>query len=73
MNWKLGTVFGLLILTASLTACAGKPASDTSGDAMEKSGDAMEEPAGGAMEEPAGGAMEETEGGAMEEPADAPQ
>lgn len=64
MNWKLGTVFGLLILTASLTACAGEPASDTSGDAMEKSGDAMEEPAGGAMEEPEG---------AMEEPADAPK
>ena len=65
-NLKVGMLLGLFILTASLTACAAKPDSAASGDAMkEEPGTAMQEP-GSAMKEEPGGAMKES-GSAMEE------
>ena len=73
-NWKLGTLFALFVLTASLTACASKPADSTSGDAMkEEPGSAMKEEPGSAMKEEPGSAMKEEPGSAMEEPATAPE
>lgn len=67
MNWKMLGLALSLVLTTSLAACSGQPASQTSpGDAMN--GDAMSPSPGGAMN---GDAMSPSPGGAMSKDKDA--